>query len=288
MSRAPLIVTLILLVSCGQESEQTMQPPPAAPSASEVASSAGSARVGDGPSMPFFVGQWASEEANCREASWVITAEELQTPGEVTCRFRRVTRTERGADVEATCYAEGPPEQWTLRFAYAQSARALLIENAPFNDIGLVRCDEAADTPEGDEGRAKGPRGATDVLRNYYGLLAAERFDDASQLWTPSERANAMRSSEQNVEQYERYDVEIGEPGRLEGAAGSLYISIPVRIHATRKAGEEVHLSGDATLRRSNDVPGATPEQLSWRIVRIELQPAGESGGGIRKSGVSG
>lgn len=141
MSRVPLIVTLILLASCGREPEQAAQTTPAASSASEVASSGRSSTDAGGPSTPFFVGRWASEEANCREAPWVITAEELQTPGEVTCRFQRVTRTERGADVEATCYAEGPPEQWTLRFAYAQSARALLIENAPFNDIGLVRCD---------------------------------------------------------------------------------------------------------------------------------------------------
>jgi hypothetical protein len=263
-----------VLVSCGREYEQPTPATPGASSASEVVRSNGSATDAGSPSTPFFVGRWASEEANCRAASWVITTKELQTPGEVTCRFQRVTRTERGADVEATCYAEGPPEQWTLKFAYAQSARALLIENAPFADIGLVRCDESAVASADDEVSAKGPRGAADVLRNYYELLAAERFENASLLWMPNERASAMQSSEQNVAQYERYDVEIGEPGRIEGAAGSLYISIPVRIQATRKTGEDVHLSGEATLRRSNDVPGATPEQLSWRIVRIELQPS--------------
>ncbi len=277
MSRVPLIVTLIVLVSCGRESEQPAPAPPGASSASEVVRSNGSATDAGSPSTPFFVGRWASEETNCREASWVITTEELQTPGEVTCRFQRVTRTERGADVDATCYAEGPPEQWTLTFAYAQSARALLIENAPFNDIGLVRCDESAAALAGDGVSAKGSRGAADVLRKYYELLAAGRFEDASLLWTPNERASAMQSSEENVAQYERYDVEIGEPGRIEGAAGSLYISIPVRIQATRKTGEEVRVSGEATLRRSNDVPGATPEQLSWHVMRIELRSAADA-----------
>jgi hypothetical protein len=269
MNRAPLTVALILLVSCGQQSEQRVQTPSPPPSASEVARS-DSATAADAQSQPFFVGRWASEEANCRDASWVITAEELRTPGEVTCRFQRVTRTAPGFDAEATCFAEGPPKQWTLKFAYAESARALLIENAPFNDIGLVRCDDPENVPEAEAAAAKGPQGAAAVLRSYYELLTAERFEDASQLWTPSERANAVRSSEQVAAQYERYDVEIGEPGRMEGAAGSLYISVPVRIRATRKGGEDLSLSGDATLRRVNDVPGATPEQLSWRIVRIE------------------
>ena len=289
MSRAPLIVTLILLVSCGQGSERPAQSPSAASAASEVARSGGSSTNTEGEPTPFFVGRWASEEANCREAPWVITAEELQTPGEVTCRFQRVKRTERGADVEAACYAEGPPEQWTLRFGYAQSARALLIENAPFADIGLVRCEESAAESADDEVSAKGPRGAADVLRSYYELLAAGRVEDASLLWTPHERASAMQSSKENLAQYERFDVEIGAPGRIEGAAGSLYISVPVAVDAMRNGDEHVQLSGEAMLRRSNDVPGATQEQLSWGIVRIELQPAGrrDSGIGRRESGIS-
>jgi len=284
MVRASLVVVLTLLASCGGEREQRA---PAmsetTPSTSEAASSADETREPVSPSSkPFFVGRWASEAANCREASWVITERELQTPGEVTCRFHRVRRTTRGAEVEATCFAEGPPEQWTMQFAYAQSARALLIEDAPFADIGLVRCDDSAfpldssseNSGEANEPFAKGPRGAANVLKKYYELLTAGRFEDASQLWTPSERGSAQQASEQDVAQYESDDVHIGEPGRIEGAAGSLYISIPVQIHVAREAGEDVHLSGEATLRRSNDVPGTTPEQRSWRIVRIELQPA--------------
>ena len=41
-----------------------------------------------------------------------------------------------------------------------------------------------------------------------------------------------------------------------------------------RRAGAEARWRGEATLRRSNDVPGATAEQRAWRIERIELRPA--------------
>jgi hypothetical protein len=38
--------------------------------------------------------------------------------------------------------------------------------------------------------------------------------------------------------------------------------------------GGEYRAVGKATLRRVNDVPGATAEQLKWRIERIEVATA--------------
>jgi hypothetical protein len=88
----------------------------------------------------FFVGRWASNVENCRDDAWVITAQELHTPGHVSCTFDAVSATPRGAEAKATCTAEGPPQRWTLQFSYAESARALLIEEGPFEDVGLVAC----------------------------------------------------------------------------------------------------------------------------------------------------
>ena len=62
-------------------------------------------------------------------------------------------------------------------------------------------------------------------------------------------------------------------PGTPEGAAGSIYIEVPVVTYGRLADGREFHQSGQAVLRRVNDVPGATPAQLRWRIVRIELKP---------------
>jgi hypothetical protein len=49
--------------------------------------------------------------------------------------------------------------------------------------------------------------------------------------------------------------------GLQEGAAGTLYYSAPVTI----TDGERT-VRGNVTMRRSNDVPGATAEQLRWHI----------------------
>lgn len=56
--------------------------------------------------------------------------------------------------------------------------------------------------------------------------------------------------------------------GQGEGAAGSLYYTAPiVLIDGSRR------VKGEVVLRRVNDVPGATAEQLRWQIERLDLEP---------------
>ena len=62
-------------------------------------------------------------------------------------------------------------------------------------------------------------------------------------------------------------DVSIGV-GQLEGAAGSSFYSAPVIIADGKR-----RISGYVVLRRVNDVPGATPEQLRWHIESSTLAP---------------
>ncbi|MDE8650525.1 hypothetical protein [Novosphingobium album (ex Liu et al. 2023)] len=58
--------------------------------------------------------------------------------------------------------------------------------------------------------------------------------------------------------------------GDTEGAAGSLYYEAPVVIDFAD--GRESR-RGTIVLRRVNDVPGATEEQLDWRIERSSTLP---------------
>lgn len=56
--------------------------------------------------------------------------------------------------------------------------------------------------------------------------------------------------------------------GDQEGAAGSLYYTVPVTISNGDK-----RISGELVLRRVNDVDGASAEQLRWHIESTTLQP---------------
>lgn len=119
-------------------------------------------------------------------------------------------------------------------------------------------------------------QGAGEVLQTYFASVAMGRYDDAYKLWGDGGRASGLSSDAfaQSFADYDSYNAQIGAPGRIEGAAGSLYVDIPVVVYGRRSNGAEVHESGTATLRRVNNVPGATPEQLSWRISSLKLKPS--------------
>lgn len=218
----------------------------------------------------FFAGRWAPDAMACRGASWLVTEDGLQTPGHVTCRFEQLQQTPRGAEADAVCVAEGPPRRWTIRFAYAESARALLIEDAPFADAGLVACEEAVPGRVADALSENGVS-AANAVQAYFELLAAGRADEARRFRITDDGNDELA---QQLAGRESRDIAAGPAGRVEGAAGSLYVNVPVSVRGEGGAADRF---GNVTLRRSNNVPGATAEQRSWRIVRIDWQkPAGE------------
>lgn len=115
---------------------------------------------------------------------------------------------------------------------------------------------EAPFTPES-------AQGAANVVQTFYAYLESGRTEEAARL---------MRDvAPPDVSRYSEYHAQVGAPGRIEGAAGSLFVEVPVVIYGRLRTGQEVHESGRAVLRRANDVPGSTAAQRRWRIERIEL-----------------
>lgn len=112
---------------------------------------------------------------------------------------------------------------------------------------------------------------AVAVLRDYFRLMGEREFVEAHKLWSGDELSDGAFAD--RFSRFRTYRGEIGEPGRTEGAAGSLYIEVPVTITGTLNGGEDFRQTGSFTLRRANEVPGATPEQLQWRIYKTDLQP---------------
>jgi hypothetical protein len=67
---------------------------------------------------------------------------------------------------------------------------------------------------------------------------------------------------------YRTVTVSVGE-GMAEGACGSLYYEVPVTLSGTTDAGKPYVRDGTMTLRRVNDVDGATAAQLRWHLDRL-------------------
>lgn len=121
----------------------------------------------------------------------------------------------------------------------------------------------------------KSGQAAGQVLQSYAALLEQRRLAEARQLWTESGDGSGL-SQDGFKEAYSKYSeihAEIGTPGPVQGAAGSAYVEIPVRIYGRLKGGQAFSSTGTATLRRVNDVPGSTAEQRRWLIYRIDVQP---------------
>jgi hypothetical protein len=114
-------------------------------------------------------------------------------------------------------------------------------------------------------------QGAGQVAQSYFALIEAGEYARAFRLREP-DPALSQAAFVADLSRYADYHAQIGAPGRVEGAAGSLYVEIPVVIYGRLKSGEPVHLSGPVTLRRVNDVPGSTAAQRRWRISKLDLR----------------
>jgi hypothetical protein len=121
----------------------------------------------------------------------------------------------------------------------------------------------------------KSAQGAGQVLQLFGGLLEQRRFDEARDLWSDAGKASGLTEAE-FIAAYRKYSEihsEVGKPGKLEGAAGSIYVDGPFRLYGKLETGKPFNLLGSVTLRRVNDVPGTTAEQRRWHIYRSSLVP---------------
>jgi hypothetical protein len=113
----------------------------------------------------------------------------------------------------------------------------------------------------------KSAEAAGQMVQHYGALIEQRRFAEARALW--GDAASAIQF-ESRLKGYSEAHLEIGNPGDMEGAAGSIYITVPVILYGDTRANEPFKCSGAVTLRRVNDVPGSTEEQRRWHISTIE------------------
>ena len=144
------------------------------------------------------------------------------------------------------------------------------------NDVLPRTNDAAASKPPEPDNRTslpepKGPidpkslEAAGQVVQHYGALLEQKRLTEAAKLWSD---AAAAASFAKQLD-HPKVHMEIGNLGETEGAAGSIYTSVPVTFY-----GEGFRRPANVILRRVNDVPGSTEAQRRWHIERIEWTKA--------------
>ena len=111
-------------------------------------------------------------------------------------------------------------------------------------------------------------------IQDYYAAINEHRYRDAYVHWERGGLASGKSFDlfQRGFEETRRVEVTLGSPGRIEGAAGSRFVEVPVRIKARTRGGDRQEYSGSYTLRLSV-VDGATPEQRSWHIYSASVRP---------------
>jgi hypothetical protein len=124
------------------------------------------------------------------------------------------------------------------------------------------------------------PEAAVQVIRDYYNAINNGEYERAYNYWDRNGAASNQTLEEfrEGFAETEHVEVQTGQPGREDAAAGSLFIEIPVSIMATTTDQYTQRYSGTYSLRRVNDVPGATEDQLTWHIYAAYINEI--SGGG--------
>ncbi|PQM27403.1 hypothetical protein CVO77_02035 [Sphingopyxis lindanitolerans] len=115
---------------------------------------------------------------------------------------------------------------------------------------------------------------AIDVVKLYYSALDAGDYDTAWLQWgeagPPKQTPEQFRAGFAHTRSTR---VTIGTPGDAEGAAGSIYLTLPVAVDATLDSGTAQRFGGEYVLRRVNNVDGASADQLRWHITSAKLRP---------------
>lgn len=141
-------------------------------------------------------------------------------------------------------------------------------------DVGEPAVPEPG-APPPTTGLAEGPfapdsgQAGADVVQTYVALLEQGRVREALKLW--DDRADAPSAA--SFDRYKAFHANVGGPGRIEGAAGSRYVTVPVRFTGTLRSGRVRVEDGTVTLRRSV-VDGATAKQTRWRIYSVDVKAA--------------
>jgi hypothetical protein len=117
----------------------------------------------------------------------------------------------------------------------------------------------------------KSPEAAELLVTSFASLLNQGKLAEAYMLLGPG--APPRSDFDAHFSGYSHLKVTSGKAGQPEGAAGSIYIEVPLTISGTLK-GKRVDRSASAVLRRVNDVPGSTEEQRHWHIERIDWKNA--------------
>jgi len=132
-------------------------------------------------------------------------------------------------------------------------------------------CAPADRLPGGAVAKAENPQ---ELVRAYYKAIDEKDYEAAYSAWGDggARSGQTLQQFKDGFAKTERVVMEIVGPVEIQGAAGSSYATVPVVVRADEQGGVRRNFEGRYVVRRANDIPGATPEQLRWHIDSAEVR----------------
>ena len=121
---------------------------------------------------------------------------------------------------------------------------------------------EAKLPPQAEDYPILASKECADVAEFYLEAISSREYAQAALVWEDPVIDGARLEAVFGA--YQEAQVEWPEPF-VEGAAGSLYCTVSGKLTDAGDPAKPAH-EGTLLLRRVNDVPGATPEQLRWTL----------------------
>jgi len=111
------------------------------------------------------------------------------------------------------------------------------------------------------------------IVRDYYAAIRAHDFLRAYRMWQVGGQMGGRSYAQfaAGFDSTESVDVRLGAAGRIEGAAGSRFVTVPVEIDSRLRNGTRQRFTGTYTLRRV-EVPGASVAQRRWHLYAANIR----------------
>ena len=114
-------------------------------------------------------------------------------------------------------------------------------------------------------------KGARNVLLGFARAIELREYDQAWDMLGSDAKVDWSKARFDQL--FEGLDtITVAMPGgTMEGTAGSSFYTVPAEITARDADGRPIRLEGQIVLRRSNDAPGSSSEDLHWQITQVDL-----------------
>ena len=134
------------------------------------------------------------------------------------------------------------------------------------SDAGKTQTDTSSD---------QSAKAAVDVVRLYYAAIDRRDFANAYSLWGNDGQASGKSRTafSRGFSHTSSAQVTIGDVGEPRGAAGSVYLTVPVTVISRLEDGTRQRFTGKYVMRRSS-VPSASSADRQWRIDSATLKEA--------------